>query len=385
MSKLIPVQNIATLEDMIHAQEDNLAALLPSDVSLDFMRANIIAACSANPKLLTECTRSSLMQAVFEACELGLMVHSSLSEAWIVQYKNKATFIPGYQGLTKLAYNAGFVRKIESRPVYSNDQFDVEYGLNPVLYLRENYGNRGVKKGVYCLIELTTGGAVFEYWTMDQIEEIHEKSASYQYWKRKGKGGGIWDDPHNRLEMDRKAVWRNVSKWIPRSGTRYARALDIDQREYTGEWDMSDAEERLYAAVGAKVQVKSKPAKEEPKEEPSIDKLLGLLEDHGSADPDAEALELMPLFLSRSPRGSDDVVVVKVGDLDDLEPKQVASVCTILGRLSDSKGYDDARIVKFLRFVAFTKMLISTTRNLDSACTEFVQSEKAVEESIDGD
>ena len=88
---------------------------MPQGVSLDFMKANIIAAIADNPKLL-KCTKSSIMRACFEACELGLMVHSSLGEAWIVPYKqSNATFIPGYQGLVKLAFNAGFVANVTSR------------------------------------------------------------------------------------------------------------------------------------------------------------------------------------------------------------------------------------------------------------------------------
>ena len=365
-NKLLPVQNLSTLEGMIVSQEENLAALLPSDMSLDFMRANIIAACSDKPKLITDCTRSSLMQAVFEACELGLMVHSSLSEAWIVPYKNKATFIPGYQGLTKLAYNAGFVRRIESRAVFTNDEFECEYGINPKLYLRENHANRGLITGVYCLVELMTGGVIYDFYPIEKLEEIRGRSASWRY---KGDKHEIWGDDHNTIEMYRKAVWKNVSKWVPRSGTRYARALDIDERDYTGYYDQDqDAEERLYAAVGA--------GKKEEPEPIFITDVINLLSVYNSDDPIKELLGMLPLFLSYSPRGSDEVVKVKLDSLSEMTDEQADSVVKIIGRLRDAKGYDDERIVKFLRYCEFTSSLINTTRNLDAACKDFIESER---------
>ena len=251
-NKNLPVKNTTNFLSILDKQEENLAPLLPPDVDFNFMRSNLLAAVAANPKLLTDCSQSSLMMACFEACELGLMVHSPLMEAYIIPYKNKATFQTGYQGLTKLAYNGGFVKRIESFPVFAHDEFELVFGINPKLRMVRARGNRGVRIGVYCLVELMTGGVIFDFYDEDKLQEIRSRSASYRFAKSKGKLASheIWGNEHNSLEMDRKAVWRNVSKWIPRSGTRYAKALEISDRDYTGYYDIEHNDEQaLYDAV----------------------------------------------------------------------------------------------------------------------------------------
>ena len=184
------------------------------------------------------------MRACFEACELGLMVHSSLGEAWIVPYKNKATFIPGYQGLVKLAFNAGFVANVTSRAVYMNDDFDCQYGAGATpgfIHLKENHAGRGALRGVMCIANLTTGADAWEYYPLEKLEHIRSLSAGYRYAKSQGTldKDKIWGDEHNTIEMYRKAVWRNLSKWLPKSGTRYSRALEISDREFDEDFGYS--------------------------------------------------------------------------------------------------------------------------------------------------
>jgi len=239
----LPIQTVSAFTEAFDSQEETLEALLPKGTSLEFMKANFIAAIADNPNLL-KCTKSSIMRAVFEACELGLMVHSSLGEAWIVPYKNKATFILGYQGLVKLAFNEGFVNNVFSRLVYTNDDFDYQYGAGATkgyIYLRENKGNRGAFKGCMCIAELSTGSAAWEYFDLADLHYLRSLSASYKYAKSQGTldKDKIWGNDHNEKEMFRKMVWRNMSKWIPKSGSRYARALEISNKEYEDDFGYS--------------------------------------------------------------------------------------------------------------------------------------------------
>jgi len=239
----LPIQTVIAFTEAFDSQEESLEALLPKGTSLEFMKANFIAAIADNPKIL-KCTKSSIMRAVFEACELGLMVHSSLGEAWIVPYKDKATFIPGYQGLVKLAFNEGFVNNVFSRLVYTNDEFDYCYGggaTKGYINLRENKGNRGALKGCMCVAELSTGADAWEYFDLEELHYLRSLSASYKYAKKNGTldKDKIWGNDHNEKEMFRKMVWRNMSKWIPKSGTRYARALEISNKEYEPDFGYS--------------------------------------------------------------------------------------------------------------------------------------------------
>lgn len=363
MSKNLPVKNIATLEKIISDQADNLSALLPADVDLNFMRAQFVAACGANPKLLQECTQSSLVKAIFEACELGLMVHSSLGEAWIIPYKNTATFIPGYKGLVKLAYNSGMVKLIDAQAVFSNDTFEEEYGYNRKCKLIKNHGHRGVKKGVYVLIEMMTGGSFHHYMPIDEIEEIHAKSSAYQYFKRTGKGKEIWGDDHNRLEMDKKAVWRYVSKWIPRSGRRLALALDIDNRQYTGEYEHEDdAEARLYKAVGAK--------DDTDYTSQLWGKIDALYSGPPTIDDETEVLRIFALM---------GIMVNLFSEVSHDNAKTLLNLITraemLHGKRNTPEENND-RVLRFFRFCLLNQYAITTTREVDDARSAFVEHER---------
>jgi len=256
------------------------------------------------------------------------------------------------------------VRDVESRAVFSNDEFRCIYGLDPELFLRENHGNRGTLRGVYCLVRLTTGGHLFEYYPAEKLEEIRSRSASYRYWKRTGKGGEIWGDAHNRLEMDRKAVWRNVSKWIPRSGSRYARALEIDERQYTDYYDVDrDAEERLYKVVG--VGEKDSPA----------DQLAAEFESAGFSSFE-EALPVMYLMIT-------DGAPADYESLDNFMEDDIESAIKLIGRAKDTligkkhtKEEGKERVYFFLQFCVQNSYLINTTRNLDDARSAFIKWEK---------
>ena len=383
MSKNLPVKNIATLESVLAEQEDKLSALLPADMDIGFFKANVIAACSANPKLIQECTRSSLIKAVFEASELGLMVHSVLGEAWLVPYKNVATLIVGYQGKVKLLYNTGMVKLIEARTVFSNDTWECEYGLNPKLRHVEHEA-RGQFKGAWCKVELMTGGTLFDYYPESKLHLIRDKSAGYRYFKKTGRGKEIWGDAHNELEMYRKTVLNNLSKFIPRSGKRIALAAEIDERDYTDYYDQDhDAEERLYRSVGvlpAKKEGKKSAKKGKDHEADMMDEIGFLFEDVKSP----EVYDLVELILAKPNTFTGKLDKFRPADVASLEPDQMKTITTMIRRarkfligstMEPEEGHK--RVLAFFRFCMFHQYLLNTTRNLDAARSAFVEDEKS--------
>ena len=357
-NKLLPVQSVENLTALIDKQESNLAALLPKNVDVAFMRANFVAAIAANPKLLN-CTQTSLMKAVFEACELGLMVHSSLGEAYLVPHGNTATFIPGYKGLVKLAYQSGFVKLIESRVVCANDDFICEYGLDPRLSLIEMDANRGAPIGVYCKVDLLTGGTLFQYMTMAKIQEIHNKSSAYQYFKKTGKGKEIWDDAHNKLEMDMKAVWLNLSKWVPREGKRFTKAIDLDNSQYRDDWGKGEEnpEDALYEEVGVNndtpmvtlgTSIHNLWNMSLRKERDESYQILSLMGFPTGVQTDEEALSVLTLIVRA----------------DMLRGKK------------SSEADNNVRVLRFFRYCILNNYALDTTRNVDSARSAFVKYER---------
>lgn len=384
-SKNLPVQRISTVEEYFESQEDRLSALLPKGVTLDFMRSNVAMAISSNPKLL-QCTRASIYRSIAEACELGLMVHSVLGEAWIVPYGNTATLVPGYQGFTKLAYNSGIVRRVEARNVHQHDDFKRRHGTDQYLHFVENDGARGPQVGTYALVELMTGGVMFEYYTREKLDSIHEKSAGYRYFMKTRRGSEIWGDAHNKAEMDRKAVWRNLSKWIPRSGSRMALAIGLDNRAYRGDWEIEDdAEERLYAAVG----VSEKPvAKIESRA--GDEKLYEMLADVFDITDDNKSFQLASIICAvKTEEGYD---LKYVDGLASLSTKERANMLSVMQRaedkligkkLRDNEGRPTAdgyeRLRAFYEFCIDNSFVLTTTRQVDETKKLFVQHESAPE------
>ena len=390
-NKNLPVQHISAVEEYFESQEDRLSALLPAGTTLDFMRSNVAMAISSNPKLLN-CTRASIYRSIAEACELGLMVHSVLGEAWIVPYGNTATLIPGYQGFTKLAYNSGMVKRVESRNVHLHDNFSRRHGTDQFLHLVENDGARGPQVGTYCLVELMTGGIIFEYYTRDDLDEIHEKSKAYQYFMKTGKGKEIWGDAHNKSEMDRKAVWRNLSKWIPRSGRRMALAIDLDNRSYRGKWEIEDdAEERLYAAVGVGATKQIEDVADTSMDE--LQALIGEVYDLSEADRAFQIASLVTAELD-----GDQYTLRLIDGLADLSEDERKTMISIMQRASDkligkrlrdndgsptADGYERLRM--FYEFCIEQGYVLTTTRQVDEAKKYFVDWERDTSEPAEDD
>lgn len=417
----LPVQTVATFEDMFLSQEENLTALLPQGTTIDFMKANIIAAIGDNPKLL-ECTRSSIMQAAFEACELGLMVHSSLGEAWIVPYGTRATFIPGYQGLVKLAFNAGFVANVTSRLVYTNDKFECTYGAGATkghVFLEENHGNRGALKGVVCIAELTTGADTWEYYTIEKLHHIRSMSASYKAavkYKNVDKDK-IWGDEHNTNEMYRKYVWSNLSKWIPRSGNRYAKAVEISHREFEDDFGYATSARAHLSTHLLDDRPVHDPAAEEDthdgyeEDAGDIDFITGASGDNGqesqadmfdAADDPVEQFKpakgyahpaldkLYELFPNSRPMRINVVhalvdIKIQVFDVADVKDEDMNTVDSLLVRMYNKlvgKKTTPQRVARFLE-LALSQIdagvegwSLRTTRDIDSCVSAFIQHER---------
>lgn len=165
---------------------------------------------------LQRCRPESLLGALMTSAQLGLEP-GPLGEAYLVPYKDQCTFIPGYRGLIKLAWQSGQLRNISARVVHENDEFDYEFGLHPDLVHRPARGDRGGITDVYAAATLLDGGAEFEVMTVADIELIRKRSAA-------GKSGPWVTDWE---AMARKTAVRQLAKWLPMA-TTLNRALAVE-------------------------------------------------------------------------------------------------------------------------------------------------------------
>jgi len=180
------------------------------------------------PKLL-ECDRPSLMGALIEVAQLGLIPDGVTGQAYLVPFRVKGSptcqLILGYRGLITLAHRSGFVNHIDGRAVYAKDEYDVKLGHAPKLHHIPHRGeDRGDLVAVYAVVNLRRGGAKFETMEAWEVDKIRDKSPGYR-----GQGANSpWVTHHPQMAI--KTVLRRTCKTVPQGiNDRLARAVTLDE------------------------------------------------------------------------------------------------------------------------------------------------------------
>lgn len=228
------VRTVPDLKGYLAKNLKSVQAVAAAVITPDRMMKLVLAAASREPKL-AECSPLSVLRSMMQAAELGLEVCSGKNEAYLVPRWNskakclEATFLPGYQGLIKLARESGLVRNIEARIVHSKDFFEVEQGTAPTIKHRPSFEkDRGDIVAVYAVAFLPDGGSQFEVMARYEVDEIRDRSKdkeSFSPWKS------------DYSEMARKTVVRRLAKYLPKTGA-FAKALEVQAKAETGEYDL---------------------------------------------------------------------------------------------------------------------------------------------------
>ena len=236
---------LAEAREGLVQQVQNAAAiikpLLPAHVKFELVLAQMQKHLRENPKLL-ECTQASLFWAFVHAAEIGLSIGGFFGEAYILPFGNRgggqgpkrASLVPGYKGLVKLAYQSKLVACIDAWVVYDLDKFEVDLGKdeNPIVYkpclimdekaLKES----GNPIAVYTKIRLSTGSTKHDIMPLWKLERI----------RRGSPGGNDQGHPWNTHtdEMYRKTGLRHALKDAPKSneGDRALYLAERDERDF---------------------------------------------------------------------------------------------------------------------------------------------------------
>lgn len=224
------VRTTTDLKGFLTKHQDAINQVAAKSITPDRMVRLVCAAASRQPEL-AKCSPVSILRAMMQSAELGLEVCSGTNEAYLVSYYNKkantteAQFIPGYQGLVKLAVESGKVRNIEARVVYENDTFDYELGMQPKISHKPTLKNRGEVLAFYAVAHLTDGSVQFDLMTKEEVDAIKGRS--------KASGFGPWVTDYN--EMAKKTVVRRLYKMLPKSKAM-ADALEAQVKAESGDY-----------------------------------------------------------------------------------------------------------------------------------------------------
>lgn len=219
-----------SLQEYLKMYKGAFANALPKMITPERFTRMAMTALTTNNKL-RYCSPQSFIGACLYSAQLGLEPNTPLGQAYLIPYGNQCQFQVGYKGLIDLAYRSGQFKNITAQVVYTNDTFDYEYGLEPVLKHKPAKINRGEMEYVYAVYNLKNGGYAFEVMSIDDIKKFAQKySKSYK--------NGPWQTDFEA--MAKKTVLKRLLKYAPLS-TEVSQAASYDGMKI--ETDLSNSNE----------------------------------------------------------------------------------------------------------------------------------------------
>lgn len=193
-----------------------IQAALPRHMTAERMSRIVLTEMRKVPKLF-QCDAKSLLGAVIQAAQLGLEPGSALGHCYLLPFDNRrkqiveCQLLLGYRGMIELARRSGQIEMIYAMVVRKEDDFKIEYGLNPHIHhvpdesSEELVGTKDSIRGAYAVAKLRGGGVQFEYLPIKQIEGIRKRS--------RAANDGPWVTDFE--EMCKKTAVRRLFKYLP--------------------------------------------------------------------------------------------------------------------------------------------------------------------------
>lgn len=226
----------ADLRTLIERQKGEIGRAL-TGTALDPERFTRIAlTVIRQSRDLQKCRPESVLGALMTSAQLGLEP-GPLGEAYLVPYKDECTFITGYQGMIKLAFQSGQIRHIDADVVREGDQFEYAKGAEPKLVHIPALSGRGDPICYYAVASFTGGGHVSVVLSPEDVNRTRDRSPSAKSSK------SPWKSDYDA--MAKKTCIRQLAKYLPMQ-TGLVRALSADGSvrtsiadtvdEVTGDW-----------------------------------------------------------------------------------------------------------------------------------------------------
>jgi recombination protein RecT len=239
---------IVNMKGLLEKLRPQLKSLLPKHIEPDRMIRFAINAIRSNPRLL-EADPRSFMMALLHCAIYGLEPNTPMHEASLIPFmvttkdaagnytkRMEVQVIAEYYGLMKLGRNTGEIASIEARPVFQNDEFEVDYGSSqPLKHKPCLDGDRGELRCSYCRVTFKDPliPPYIEVMTADDIAAVRKSS------KMATNPDGPWVKSPD--QMWRKSPIRRAFKYLPKS-PELARFMATDDQADAGEPQQYDEE-----------------------------------------------------------------------------------------------------------------------------------------------
>lgn len=228
MSNQVAVSPAKTLSDFMDKYKGQIALALPKHISADRMVRLAMTSFSQSSSL-QKCDMHSIFAAVVIAAQLGLEIGVG-GQGYLVPYKGKATFVPGWQGLVDLVSRAGRAT-VWTGAVYQGDRFDWALGDNPFVKHQPEGDADDWKSITHVYAIGRVNGSqypVIEVWTMDRVVRHLNK-----YNKVGAEHYALKNNGQNMEMYARKVALLQVLKYMPKS-VEVQRAVDVANIADTG-------------------------------------------------------------------------------------------------------------------------------------------------------
>lgn len=159
---------VAAFSSFMDRFKPQMALALPKHMNADRMARLAVTAFSTTPAL-QECTPVSIAGAVLTAAQLGLEIGVN-GAAFLIPYKGRATFVPGWKGLVDLVSRSGRAT-VWTGAVFEGDDFDYQLGDSPFVRHRPGLEDDPKKLRYVYAIGRVNGSdwPVIEVWSMAKI------------------------------------------------------------------------------------------------------------------------------------------------------------------------------------------------------------------------
>lgn len=227
---------IVTFEQQLKREMPNISRSLPSHISPDRFERVLVTSVMQNSRLRAM-DPGKVVMAAAKIAALGLLTDPHLGEAYLVpDYTGEVQARIGYRGLIKLARQSGQVANIYAHEVCANDHVECVLGDEKRLEHRPKlFGTRGEVVGYYAVIKYRDGTTDFEPMTIEQINDIRDRSDGWKAFQAKKIKDTPWASSYD--EMAKKTCIRRLLKRAPAS-PELEEALrqenEEDSHEYSG-------------------------------------------------------------------------------------------------------------------------------------------------------
>lgn len=217
----------------IENHKDQLAMALPKHLNADRM-SRLALTCFNSNRQLQECDPKSVFASVVLASQMGLEI-GVRGAGYLVPYKGKATFVPGWMGIVDLVSRTGRA-SVWTGAVYEGDHFSYSLGDKPFIEHRPGDGETDdPSKLLFVYAVGRVNGAewpVIEVWSNAKVR---------RHFKKYNKVGEK-HYAHTNWEMyARKVPLLQVCKYMP-SSVELTAAINADHAHEQGKGMVFDGE-----------------------------------------------------------------------------------------------------------------------------------------------